>query len=69
MASVKVRCTDVVVSPAGCEVTLTLGAPPGCLGHQDPTCCCDKAMQLVSRCLQAHVRRVPGGSPWFESAH
>jgi hypothetical protein len=38
------RCPD----PAcGCELTVTKGAPPDCPGHENPTCCCGKAMEKV----------------------
>lgn len=39
------RCPD---ESCGCEVTVTRGAPATCQGEQDPSCCCEKTMQLVS---------------------
>lgn len=39
------RCPD---ESCGCEVTVTKGAPAGCAGQQNPTCCCGKTMTKTS---------------------
>ncbi|WP_309117705.1 hypothetical protein [Saccharothrix sp.] len=44
------RCPD---NSCGCEVTVTKGAPVGCAGRQNPTCCCGKTMTKVSGASEA----------------
>ncbi len=39
------RCPD---GGCGCELTVTKGAPAGCVGQQSPTCCCGKTMIKAS---------------------
>lgn len=38
------RCPD---ANCGCEVTVTKGAPEGCKGEENPSCCCGMKMEKV----------------------